>query len=403
MKKSSLITKILLLAIVSVTSFSCSNDNDNTTDNIVAPDTYSFDRNGINTVSYSGQTTRLFQANELYSALNSTDVSLSTLNLMFNGDNDLSAGFTTDSLNGTTKIIGSKTAASALAGDPATKSRFDNMLVEYVSEVVPALNAGNVAASGQAGLAFDSGYQLNEEGQELDQLFFKGLIGAFTLDQIVNNYVHPNQLDKGDYVAENDNGTLASGKDYTNMEHKWDEGFGYLYGEVDDISINNGLPAANESTGNLLMKYFKKVEQTYEPGIASTVYHAFIDGRTAILNKNYVARDLAADIIQVELSKVIGYYAIHYMNDYIAKLNSGEIAKAHHSLSEAHGFILSLQFTNNGDDMPFMDKITVENFLDNNLADFHNIDNNDLTDPTSGMIALVKQAFLENGITLNID
>lgn len=403
MKKSSLITKILLLAIVSVTSFSCSNDNDNTTDNIVAPDTYSFDRNGINTVSYSGQTTRLFQANELYSALNSTDVSLSTLNLMFNGDNDLSAGFTTDSLNGTTKIIGSKTAASALAGDPATKSRFDNMLVEYVSEVVPALNAGNVAASGQAGLAFDSGYQLNEEGQELDQLFFKGLIGAFTLDQIVNNYVHPNQLDKGDYVAENDNGTLASGKDYTNMEHKWDEGFGYLYGEVDDISINNGLPAANESTGNLLMKYFKKVEQTYEPGIASTVYHAFIDGRTAILNKNYVARDLAADIIQVELSKVIGYYAIHYMNDYIAKLNSGEIAKAHHSLSEAHGFILSLQFTNNGDDIPFMDKITVENFLDNNLADFHNIDNNDLTDPTSGMIALVKQAFLENGITLNID
>ena len=403
MKKSSLITKILLLAIVSVTSFSCSNDNDNTTDNIVAPDTYSFDRNGINTVSYSGQTTRLFQANELYSALNSTDVSLSTLNLMFNGDNDLSAGFTTESLNGTTKIIGSKTAASALAGDPATKSRFDNMLVEYVSEVVPALNAGNVAASGQAGLAFDSGYQLNEEGQELDQLFFKGLIGAFTLDQIVNNYVHPNQLDKGDYVAENDNGTLASGEDYTNMEHKWDEGFGYLYGEVDDISINNGLPAANESTGNLLMKYFKKVEQTYEPGIASTVYHAFIDGRTAILNKNYVARDLAADIIQVELSKVIGYYAIHYMNDYIAKLNSGEIAKAHHSLSEAHGFILSLQFTNNGDDMPFMDKITVENFLDNNLADFHNIDNNDLTDPTSGMIALVKQAFLDNGITLNID
>lgn len=403
MKKSSLITKILLLAIVSVTSFSCSNDNDNTTDNIVAPDTYSFDRNGINTVSYSGQTTRLFQANELYSALNSTDVSLSTLNLMFNGDNDLSAGFTTASLNGTTKIIGSKTAASALARDPATKSRFDNMLVEYVSEVVPALNAGNVAASGQAGLAFDSGYQLNEEGQELDQLFFKGLIGAFTLDQIVNNYVHPNQLDKGDYVAENDNGTLASGKDYTNMEHKWDEGFGYLYGEVDDISINNGLPATNESTGNLLMKYFKKVEQTYEPGIASSVYHAFIDGRTAILNKNYVARDLAADIIQVELSKVIGYYAIHYMNDYIAKLNSGEIAKAHHSLSEAHGFILSLQFTNNGDDIPFMDKITVENFLDNNLADFHNIDNNDLTDPTSGMIALVKQAFLENGITLNID
>ncbi len=39
------------------------------------------------------------------------------------------------------------------------------------------------------------------------------------------------------------------------------------------------------------------------------------------------------DIIQVELSKVIGYYAIHYLNDYISKVEAGNIAKAHHSLS----------------------------------------------------------------------
>lgn len=390
--------------------FSCDSDNDNNnTNTIVAPDTYEFTRNGESSVSFSGQTTRLLQAEELYDALNSSEATETGLDLMFNGDSNGSAGFADASLNGTSKIIGSKTAASTLAGSATTKARFDDMITDFATNVVP--NWGSDAGVGQAGaISTPDGaktYHLNAQGQEIDQLFFKGLIGAFTLDQIVNNYIHPNQLDSGTRIDDNDNDVLSGDNNYTDMEHKWDEGFGYLYGLEGDNLASAGLTPSG--SGSLLMKYFKKVndEGGYEPGIAQTVYDAFIMGRTAIVNKDYALRDQQAAIIKVELSKVIGYYAIHYMNDFVSKLEAGNVAGAHHSISEGWGFLLSLQFTNNGNDEPFMDKATVEYFLDNYMADFHSMDPGIFTAPATsaypGMIALVKQAFEANGVTLNID
>ena len=405
-----LIYKSMLLSLA-IFVFSCDSDDDNDnqgSNTIVAPSSYEFTRDGASTVSFGGQTTRLTQAEELYSALNSNESTASGLDLMFNGDGNGSAGFADESLNGTSKIIGSKTSASTLAGSAATKQRFDDMISDYAANVVPNWNQDASAGVPGAISTPDGGstYHLNAAGQELDQLFFKGLIGAFTLDQIVNNYIHPNQLDSGSRIDDNDNDVLSGDNNYTDMEHKWDEGFGYLYGlEGDNLANAGASPSGN---GSLLMKYFKKVDEEggYEPGIGQVVYDAFIMGRTAIVNKDYELRDQQAAIIKVELSKVIGYYAIHYMNDYVAKLESGNVAKAHHSLSEAWGFLLSLSFTNNGNDEPFMDRATVEYFLDNYLGDFHSVNPGVLTAPATaqypGMIALVLQAFEANGVTLNI-
>ena len=405
-----LIYKSMLLSLA-IFVFSCDSDDDNDNqggNTIVAPSSYEFTRDGASTVSFGGQTTRLNQAEELYSALNSNESTASGLDLMFNGDGNGSAGFSDESLNGTSKIIGSKTSASTLAGSAATKQRFDDMISDYAANVVPNWNQDASAGVPGAISTPDGGstYHLNAAGQELDQLFFKGLIGAFTLDQIVNNYIHPNQLDSGSRIDDNDNDVLSGDNNYTDMEHKWDEGFGYLYGlEGDNLANAGASPSGN---GSLLMKYFKKVDEEggYEPGIGQVVYDAFIMGRTAIVNKDYELRDQQAAIIKVELSKVIGYYAIHYMNDYVAKLEAGNVAKAHHSLSEAWGFLLSLSFTNNGNDEPFMDRATVEYFLDNYLGDFHSVNPGVLTAPATaqypGMIALVLQAFEANGVTLNI-
>ena len=399
--------KFLACSLMIITISSCDKDNNNDPiiPNIDAPETYSFQRNGESTVSYSGQTTRLEQADELYAALNSAESTAVGLDLMFNGSDGSSAGFANELLNGTSKIIGSKTASSTLAGSATTKERFNQYIADFASNVAPNWNMD--AAPGMPGsiTSPDGGstYQINAVGQELDQLFFKGLIGAFTLDQIVNNYIHPNQLDSGTRIDDNDNGVLSDGKPYTDMEHKWDEGFGYLYGQEGDLDdVGATVGSAPSGSGNLLMKYFKKVNQEggYEPGIGQTVYDAFIMGRTAIVNTDYELRDAQADIIQIELSKVIGYYAIHYLNDYLAKIEEGNIAKAHHSLSEAYGFILSLQFTNNGNDEPYMSKGDVEYFLDNYLADFHNIDANYITAPGQGMIDVIKAAY---GNTLMID
>ena len=399
---------LLPLTLISFTFTSCDDGDDNNDPvipTIQAPETYSFERNGESTISYSGQTTRLEQADELYAALNSSESTEAGLNLMFNGSDGSSAGFANDLLNGTSKIIGSKTASSTIAGSATTKQRFNQYIINFAYSVAPNWNMD--AAPGVPGsiTSPDGGstYQINAEGQELDQLFFKGLIGAFTLDQIVNNYIHPNQLDSGTRIDDNDNGVLSGDKPYTDMEHKWDEGFGYLYGQEGGLDeVEATLGSAPAGSGNLLMKYFKKVnaEGGYEPGIGQTVYDAFIMGRTAIVNGDYALRDQQADIIQVELSKVVGYYAIHYLNDYLSKVEEGNVAKAHHSLSEAYGFILSLQFTNNGNDEPYMSKGDVEYYLDTYFPDFHNIDANYITAPNQGMIDVIKAAY---GNTLMID
>ena len=132
------------------------------------------------------------------------------------------------------------------------------------------------------------------------------------------------------------------------------------------------------------MKYFIKVNDPGQGGdiaqdsqIAETVYNAFIAGRHAITIADYDARDAAATTIKTELSKVIGMYAIYYLNDYLAKAGSGQTAKAHHSLSEAYGFIFSLQFTNDGGDTPYMSNAEV-NIKLNDFSDFHNIQDSDV-------------------------
>ena len=398
MKNLKFLNFILSVVLVGFV-FSCSDDDNDSPVTPDAPATYKFERNGASTVSYSGQTTRLDQADELYSALNSATSTEAAMDLMFGGDaNGMSAGFSNASLNGTTKLIRSKT--SAYANTAANRDVFDSWIAEFANDVAPNLGGTDTASPGVAGDL--GGYQLNAAGQEIDQLFFKSLIGAFALDQIINNYITPSQLDSGTRRDDNTAGVLEDGKNYTTMEHKWDEGFGYLYGQVADIESNFGLPVEGEATGNLLMKYFKKVEEVYEPGIAETVYNAFIEGRHAITIADYAARDAAAATIKTELSKVIGYYAIHYLNDYLSKAGSGNIAGAHHSLSEGYGFMFSLQFTNDGGDQPYMDRGTLMYALSGEgappgmgayFADFHNLQDIYITDPNQGMIALIQNAF----------
>jgi hypothetical protein len=338
-----------------------------------APATYAFTRNGESTVTFGGQSTRLAQSNELYAALNAqTGVDVDALNLMFAGGSDgKSAGFADETLNGTTKLLRSKTSASAMRGSSAVKASFDAWIQEYVNDVMP--NYGVDAAPGQAG-AFGS-YAFNAKGHEIDQLFFKGLIGAFTLDQIVNNYIDSAYLES--YKEDNTNDVISgSSNPYTTMEHKWDEGFGYLYGHAgEDIATAGSTPSGG---GNLLMKYFKKVNSsdTKDPQIANDVYNAFITGRAAIVAKNYTVMDAQSAIIKQKLSSVIGHYAIHYLSGAITNIGTSTGADrlpAFHGLSEGYGFILSLQFTNDGTDSPYFTKDEVDTYL-TQIDDFYTVD-----------------------------
>ena len=342
-----------------------------TTVQVEIPYSYEFARAGKSTVSYSGQTSRLNMADELYAALNTNTFTKAQMLEMFNDGN----GFADATLNSSGKKMGNKTAGSPLAS-ATVKPLFDSMITDFADNVIP--NWATDAANGQAGVLTDvtRTIHVNAKGHEIDQTFIKGIIGAMNVDQIINNYITPYQLDSGTRTSDNDNNTLSSGKDYTDMEHKWDEGFGYLYGqEADATRLDLGLsPTGN---GTTLNKYFKKINASNQVGIGIQVFDAFRRGRAFIVAKQYDKRDQQAKIIKEELSKVIAYKAVDYINGYMSKIEAGNTADAFHALSEAYGFVMSLQFTNDGTDSAYFSNSEVNGFL-TLMDNFWTVQNSDL-------------------------
>ena len=342
-----------------------------TTVQVKIPYSYEFARAGKSTVSYSGQTSRLNMADELYAALNTNTFTKAQMLEMFNDG----TGFADATLNSSGKKMGNKTAGSPLAS-ATVKPLFDAMITDFADNVIP--NWATDAANGQAGVLTDvtRTIHVNAKGHEIDQTFIKGIIGAMNVDQIINNYITPYQLDSGTRTSDNDNNTLSSGKDYTDMEHKWDEGFGYLYGqEADGTRLDLGLsPTGN---GTTLNKYFKKINASNQVGIGIQVFDAFRRGRAFIVAKQYDKRDQQAKIIKEELSKVIAYKAVDYINGYMSKIEAGNTADAFHALSEAYGFVMSLQFTNDGTDSAYFSNSEVNGFL-TLMDNFWTVQNSDL-------------------------
>lgn len=314
-------------------SYERNNDNSN---NIDAPETYKFERNGLTTISYSGQTCRLTMASEIYDAFKDTSKTVEDINNMFaNG-----AGFSEELCS---KNIRSKTASSATASS-TVKPLFDAFIEETVSDVFPRWNSP--ASIGNSGYITESNGKkryVNSKGLELDQAFVKGLIGGLCLDQITNNYLTVGKLDVGNNISDNDNELLDGDNNYTTMEHYWDEGFGYLYG----LEADPENPTYSDNGDILLNKYAGKVNGSDAGQVdMSAVYDAFIAGRTAIVNNDYVKRDLEAAKIKKALDEIIAIRAAYYLEAGAEIIANGDARPdAFHDLSEGYGFILSLQFT----------------------------------------------------------
>ena len=335
------------LTISSLFFMSCDKDDDPIVDPepTVAPATYTFLRDGVTTVYYSGQSTRIAMGQEFISALKDESRTEAQLDAMFDHQEGAS-DFSDPILNASSKNIRSKTAASAdlfssnTTDATAIKNQFDSWISEQVSDVFPYWS--DDASAGSAGKIQEAGggstRYVNGKGLELNQAINKGLIGGLMADQMLNNYLGTAVLDAGTNTVDNDEKTLSDGKNYTTMEHKWDEGFGYLYGA--DNQENPTLGA-----DSFLNKYLARVEGDPDfQGIAATIYDAFKLGRAAIVNNDYLTRDDQVDIIRENISKVIAIRAIYYLQQGKANLGT-DWASASHDLSEGFGFVYSLQFT----------------------------------------------------------
>ncbi|MEM1215557.1 MAG: DUF4856 domain-containing protein [Bacteroidota bacterium] len=368
--------RILLLLLVLPTLFflGCDDDDDTTID-IDEPTTYAFVRDGASTVSYSGQTDRIGMATELISAMKDPSRTEEQLDNMFQNPDGVDP-FADADLNASSKSVRSKTAASQdfyssnTVEATAVKEDFDSWIAAQVAEVFPKWN--ELATPGQAGQIADgsSTRYVNGQGLEYDQMVNKSLIGALMGDQLMNNYLGVAVLDAGSNVEENDNGPVADGKNSTTMEHKWDEAYGYLYGG----SANGEDPRPTVGDDDkFLNKYLGRVDgDTDFMGISEDIYGAFKLGRAAIVAGDYKVRDEQAAILREKVSEVIGVRAVYYLQAAKTAIEAtpDALGGAFHDLSEAYGFIYSLQFTRkpNSDD-PYFTRAQATGFIDTMLGD----------------------------------
>jgi hypothetical protein len=353
--------KIILsfVALSAIALTSCSSDDDNNTvvpestfakvvadielDGVSIPSAYEFDRGGLSTVSYNGQTTRIGMAAELTNGALKDDTSTQEkLNNMFANGTD----FSDASLTG--KKLREKTGNSDLFGTSekaVIKTYFDGLITDQVSSVFPSWGAN--AASGVAGQIADgtSTRYVNTKGIENNQIFAKGLIGALQVDQAINGYMTKVEND------DNDTTGLEAGE-YTTMEHHFDEAYGYLLNPSDGSFFNKYLPKVNENPNFI--------------GIESQIDEAFRIARQAIIDEKYAVRDQAIEVLRYQVSRVIAVRTIHYLQAGKNAIdpNGIDMGTAFHDLSEGIGFVYSLRFVRKSDEVaPYFTKAEVDGFI----------------------------------------
>ncbi len=370
-----ILRKLSLLATATVILSSCSTDDGvSTNDSLIVPQDYTFSREGSSSVDFSGQTTRIAMSEEILGSFtdfdNATELSIMAQFTHTAGDSD----FDDATLNASDKNVRSKVAASAdyfntnAVQSQAIKETFDSYIAKQIAEVF--VNQNIVASAGVAGQIADGTRTryVSAQGLEYNQAFAKGLLGALMTDQMQNNYLSVTVLDEADNRANNDAGITAEGKSYTTMEHKWDEAYGYLYGASQDPANPNATIGEDDG---FLNEYVGRVNDDADfNDVAENIFQAFKTGRAAIVAGDYTTRDAQAAIIRAEVSKVIAVRGIYYLQQAKAKIEAGNQTGAFHGLSEAYGFIYSLQFSRNPQtDAPYLSATEVTALLDQLMGD----------------------------------
>lgn len=315
---------------------------------------YAFTRNGDNTVSFSGQSARMICAEEIMAKMGDVSDDGSTLAAMFDGTGTFAHPLA-EALKGSKKLSDSVGYSIKDADEKqAVADRLKNML-----EARSSMDLSVTASKGTAGVLGDPDKRrviLNAEGYELNQVFMKSVIGALCADQIVNKYLGDAKMGVKDSDIMKKNSTKQIeeyGKTYTEMEHNFDEAWGYMYGRAHDAAALSLAQPTGGKEDAMLYKYLISIDGGAQPGIAKKLLAAYIKGRTAIVANDYAARDEAREEIKGLVKRIVLLRAIYYIESAMKKLvddkapaaDPDAMAAFSHSLSEGVGFLYSLRFT----------------------------------------------------------
>lgn len=325
---------ILIIALFTACDISSNNDDDL----IDPPETYEFTRDGESTVSYPGQSDRLNMVAEMKSYVSTANsgeiISEQDLLDMFENTNGNGGGnfsFISD------RQLKNKTFAPDL----------DDRLFEDIFAAAAAASEngsnGVEATDGTAGLIerehSGSDILVDEKGREFTQLIEKGLMGAVFYNQIFNVYLTDDRI--GPNV---ENEEPAEGKNYTPKEHHFDEAYGYFDAPVD---FHSDWPESREDELRYWNNYSNTVDNVAngELGTNDRIMNAFIEGRTAIVNKDQPELNEQVDILYEQLELVAAATAVHYINSTLSHLSTGDQGEALHTLSEAWAFVNALKYS----------------------------------------------------------
>lgn len=293
------------------------------------------DANGASTVDLSEGTDRLkmFQALNYHitsSVAASTPIVAEKLLDLFSNTGDPFYDISTPSVEVSGGALNASpvqlrnTVASSLSVDlaEAVRTAFED---HFSALETASQSLSTTASAGQAGKL--GNYLVDDKGIELAQIIQKSLIGALQLDYIGNVL-----MDEG---LNADNFQAVGDKNYTQLEHYWDEAYGlltlnpiYLEGATDAVRNTNEF-----GLGSYLWEY-NKVNY-------SKIYPAFLKGRAAIVNNDRSQLQAQATFIRTEMERTIAAAALGYLEKW--KTGATDAARAH-AIGEALGFIYSLRF-----------------------------------------------------------
>lgn len=309
---------------------SCTKDDDNTNEgdtqagvNCEANEYCFTNGEGNATVSYSGQIARLNQMEELTSYMKEANtpgvsVDAAVMKEMFSNNNG----------NGSTHF----SSSAAVTGKQLKNKCFlgtVNLYEAYMDSLAMISVNSSEGSNGTAGVVTstvnaDKKYLLNANGMEYTQLIEKGLMGDVFYYQAIETYI------AGVEAGEYDNSNVIEGEFYTEMEHKFDEAFGYFGAPQDFLS--------NTSGARFHAKYCNSRNDALETNEA--IFNAFIGARTSITSNDLGAAQIDIDEIRLQWHRVVAGTAISYLKGAIE--NMDDPAVKCHELSEAYAFIGNL-------------------------------------------------------------
>jgi len=411
------LVKGLTLLSASVMLAACGSSSDDSID----PPAYSFTSKidaTESSVSYSGQATRQLLINDLKALIGTADLYDVTqdaagktevlerlnriyavgtkevtgkLNLMDENVFDGDVEATPVSISVEAPLVLTQTDYSALSSDKNLQSK----IAGQDNDLTNAFVGWDVTISGEqtdndrpdlliqtwfeaiADLATDGDDAttfVSSEGLDYQQLVQKLLLGAVNYSQAAEDYLKPS---KG-LVKQNNVGDKDGAKDYTSLEHQWDEGFGYFgagrdYANRTDSDNKNIVAFDQNQDGeiDLYAEYnFGHSVNAVKRDLGATdegtdfskaAIDAFQNGRQ-LIQDNFGTDPVEGTGYHSELAQfaetalnnwenAIAATVIHYINDVIAETESlgtnepASLANRAKHWSEMKGFALSLQFS----------------------------------------------------------